>query len=252
MRSALKRAIAGTPLEPVARRWWRRLRQVGRPVPRNLRDNQLALAILSRVLQKDSTAVDIGASYGEMLDAIVHRAPRGRHFAFEPIPHVAEKLRQQFPGVEVHALALSDADGEAEFNHVVDNSGYSGLRRRSYPQEEMRIETLRVRTARLDDVLPPQQPVDFVKVDVEGGELQVFRGAERTLRTHKPVMLFEHGLGAADFYGTTPEMVYDFLVGGCGLRISLLEGWLQGAEPLSRDQFVDQFHGQNCNYVAHP
>jgi hypothetical protein len=46
-------------------------------------------------------------------------------------------------------------------------------------------------------------------------------------------------------------MVYDLLVGECGLRISLLRDFLAGGPPLSRDGFVAQFQGLNWNFIAH-
>ncbi|HLY39530.1 MAG TPA: FkbM family methyltransferase [Candidatus Binatia bacterium] len=50
------------------------------------------------------------------------------------------------------------------------------------------------------------------RLDVEGAELEVLRGAGRTLHRWKPYVVFEHGLGAADSYGTSPGMVHELLV----------------------------------------
>lgn len=252
MRTWVRKLVAGTALEPVARIWWRRLR-VGPERGRNARDNDLATRIMRRVLQRDSTWVDIGSSTGELLWHVLRRAPQGRHFAFEPIPEVAAGLRGRMPGnVEVQAIALSDHEGEAEFQHVVSNPGYSGLRRRVYPRPDEEVRTIRVRTARLDDVLPGDVWVRAMKVDVEGAELQVLRGAAHTLRAKRPYVLFEHGRGGADCYGTRPEQVYDLLVGECGLAVSLPADWLAGRPPLDRDGFIAQFGTDNCNFLAHP
>jgi FkbM family methyltransferase len=251
MMPLLKRLVVGTPLEPVARRMWRRVRP-----PRGDAgldpDDRLACEIMARVLRPDSNCVDVGCSTGKLLAHMVRLAPRGRHFAFEPIPAHAAELRRRFPGVSVHEMAVSDAPGEATFQHVVSNPGYSGLRQRTYPSTDEKIETLHVETVTLDSMLPPELPVHLLKVDVEGAELQVFRGATRTLRTHRPVVLFEHGRGGADHYGTTPEMVYDLLAGACGLRISILEDWLAGRPALDRTGFAAQFQGLHWNFVAHP
>ena len=67
--------------------------------------------------------------------------------------------------------------------------------------------------------MPKDFPIHFMKIDVEGAELQVLRGAIQTILKYKPVIVFEHGLGAADHYGTKPEDIYDFLVSECGLSI---------------------------------
>ncbi len=105
----------------------------------------------------------------------------------------------------------------------------------------------------LDNIIPEGLAVALIKIDVEGAELQVLRGALRTIRRSKPYVIFEHGLGAADFYGTTPEEVYDLLTARGGLRVSLMADWLAGRGPLSREQFCDQFQrAANFYFMAHP
>lgn len=46
-----------------------------------------------------------------------------------------------------------------------------------------------------------------MKIDVEGSELQVLRGAARVIRRDQPVIVFEDGRGAADLCGTRPDDV---------------------------------------------
>jgi FkbM family methyltransferase len=184
---------------------------------------------------------------------MIQLSPRGTHLAFEPIPAMAESLRREFPGARVYDLALSDVSGEATFRHVLNRPAYSGLKERSYPQAEVQIEVIPVRTVRLDELIPPDWPVRLIKVDVEGAELQVFRGAERTLRDHRPFVVFEHTRGAAEYYGTRPEMVYDLLARSCGLRISLLRSWLSGGAALSGGEFAEEFETtRNFYFLGHP
>jgi hypothetical protein len=67
------------------------------------------------------------------------------------------------------------------------------------------------------------------------------------------VVVFEHGLGAADFYGASPEHLHDLLSGECGLSVSLLHRYLLGRRPLSRSEFREQFErSRNYYFVAHP
>jgi hypothetical protein len=90
-------------------------------------------------------------------------------------------------------------------------------------------------------------------MDVEGGELGVFRGAIRTLRRTRPVIVFECGLGGADSYGAGPGEIFDLVTGAIGLRLSLLDAWLSGKDPLPRSAFVDQFERSiNFYFIAHP
>jgi FkbM family methyltransferase len=205
---------------------------------------------MARVLAPDSNCLDIGAYTGTILRIILRHAERGHHVAFEPLPHLAGQLRRDFPQVDVHELALSDTTGDTTFEYVVTNPGYSGLRRRTYERPDEEIRTITVRADRLDNVIPADQPIALVKVDVEGAELQVFRGAQRTLARCRPFVIFEHGKGAADHYGTTPADVYDLLAGECGLRISLMAGWLAGARPFTRSAFIHQCK-RDFYFVAH-
>ena len=199
-RGPLKRGLLATPL---GRPLLSLKRRFDAPeVRRDREDNELLLALLAEVLAPDSNCVEVGAHQGAILAEMVRLAPRGTHVAFEPLPHLAQDLHARFPGVEVHASALSDAAGEAEFVHVATRPGWSGFRERPYPADE-RVERITVPTERLDDVV--SGPVALVKIDVEGAERQVLEGARTTLVRDRPVVVFEHGLGSADHYGTEPR-----------------------------------------------
>ena len=244
--SLLRRMIRGSRVEPVARELvratWPRWRRV------DDRDTRCLRQLLTYVLREDSSCIDVGAHMGAVLYHLVRLAPQGHHHAFEPIPHLAAELRRLFPGVAVHEAAASDRSGEADFHHVVTNPGYSGIRRRTYLRDE-RVELIPVRLCRIDDVVPDDRRIDFVKIDVEGAELEVLRGAAGTLRRWSPYVVFEHGVGASDHYGTTPSAVHRFLVGECGLSIFDMDG----AGPFSEDEFAAVYaRNDRWNFLARP
>ena len=210
------------------------------------------IAVMERVLKPDSNCIDIGASRGELLKHMVRLSPRGTHFAFEPLPQFYHRLSKKFPGVRVYKLALSDTEGESAFQHVVTNPAYSGLRRRRYDRPDERVEEIRVQTNRLDNIVPPGLTFDFVKLDVEGGEFKVLSGSIKTLRRDRPFIVFEFGMGAADYYGTEPEALYRLLT-SVGLEVSLMADWLAGGSPLKADEFVKEFREyRNYYFLAHP
>ena len=248
----LKRIVRRTPLAGPARSLHRRLWP---PLAneRNALYDQEAAEVMARVLTSNSNCLDVGAHTGSILRIILRHADKGHHVAFEPLPHFAAGLRLDFPQVDVRELALSDTAGETTFEYVVTNPGHSGLRRRRYERPDEQIQTIIVRAARLDDLIPDDRPIALVKIDVEGGELQVFRGGVATLKRCRPFVVFEHGKGAAEYYGTTPAAVYDVLVEQCGLRVNLMKHWLQGARPFTRGGFVEHFdHGRDFYFLAHP
>jgi FkbM family methyltransferase len=253
MKARLKKLITGTRLELPARWAWQRLRPRGGTAEEVDPEDRWTIEILSRVLEADSNCVDVGCAKGKILQHMLRLAPQGVHYAFEPLPLDAEALRRRYPDARVFEIALSDVSGESTFHHVVTNPGYSGLRRRRYPTDREDVKIMRVRVDRLDDIISRTTRIRFIKIDVEGAELQVLRGAQRTLQRNRPYVAFEHGEGAAEFYGTTPHQVYAFLHETCGLHISLMPDWLAGRPPLERDEFVAQFGGgEHWYFLAHP
>ena len=213
----------------------------------DMRDNRLLHELLDELLEPDSDCVDIGANRGVVLTEMLARAPHGRHVAFEPLPELARELRTTFPRVDVHQAALSDRPGTREFVRVVDDPGWSGFRERPVPGAT-RTERIEVAVEVLDDALPADARPVLVKIDVEGAELEVLEGARRTLAEHRPVVVFEHGVGSADYYGTEPEHVHELLT-GLGYEISGLDG----DGPYDRAAFGAVFRaGARVNFAARP
>ncbi len=210
--------------------------------------------IIRRICKPDSHCIDVGCHKGEILDLFIAAAPKGRYYAFEPIPAMFADLQRKYAqnaNVQVYDCALSDAQGEAEFNHVLTNPAYSGLQKRQYDRKDEQDQRIKVRTERLDDILPAGSPkIDLIKIDVEGGELQVLKGATALLQRDKPVLIFEHGLGASDVYGTTPNDIFDLLT-ACGLRLFNLSEFLRPSpQPLSREALHKQFYGREHYYFV--
>jgi len=247
-----KHLVFGTALEPLARRVGARLS----PPPPPSEEDRLTEAILARVLRRTDTCVDVGCHEGSVLQAMLAAAPDGRHFGFEPLPDLAQLSRRRFrkhPSVEIHEAALSDRAGIRTFQHVRSNPAYSGFLRRRFDRAHESVAEIRVRTATLDQVLPLDVPLRVVKIDVEGAEVEVLRGAVETLRRHRPYVVFEHGLGAADVYGAGPEDVWRVLVDECGLQLGLLPSFLDGRPALDLDGFRRQFSEHLAYYfVAYP
>jgi FkbM family methyltransferase len=217
------------------------------------RYDELTVQVMRRVLEASSVCVDVGASSGALLQQMCALAPDGKHHAFEPLPSMAAALRDRFPAVEVHAVALADTNGESEFVHVVSNPAYSGLRVRRYDRPNEQLAKITVPTRRLDDVLPPDLPVSFIKVDVEGGEYGVLAGGIETLTRCKPVVAFEHGGGwTNESYGTNSGMLFELLQ-QAGLEVSLLDHWLAGRPEMNAEEFVHaQTVGGEYFFLAHP
>lgn len=245
-REIAKKAISAAPaLRPIAARLDYML--TGQ---KNLLYDERTIAIMRRVLKRDSIVVDVGTHEAELLRCAIRLCPLGPHYAFEALPELAAVLRSQLPDtVIVHQVALHDKDGPVDFFRNRTVSGRSGLRRTPYDQEHD-VEPITVPGGRLDDLLPSDTRVDLIKVDVEGAELLVFRGAVATLKRFHPLVIFEHGAGGADeSYGNTPEEVFD-LLSGLGYLLFTLAGFLHKEHALSRGEFGRLFHNGEYYFVA--
>ncbi|MDJ0616372.1 MAG: FkbM family methyltransferase [Calothrix sp. MO_192.B10] len=222
---------------------------------RNAYYDWLTTRILKRALHDDSICVDIGCHRGDILSLMLKYSPKGKFLAFEPLPIFYEYLLNNFhvPNVKIYDIALSDKKGITSFNYVVNNPAYSGLQKRQYINLDEKVVTIDVKTDTIDDIISNDEKISLIKIDVEGAELQVLKGGQHTIKRNQPIIIFEHGLGGSDFYGTQPEDIYDLLCLECGLKISLLDSWLNDYKSLSREEFTEQFYkGLNYYFIAHP
>ena len=207
-----------------ARGWVHALARKFRRVPmsewglRHQRDKRHTDVLLLRVLRGNSNCLDIGAHKGSFLRVFCELAPEGTHYAFEPLPELAGQLGAAFPRVRVVNCALSNRTGTATFYHVPQREAWSGLQQQKYPDNARPVE-IQVELKRVDDVVERDLRIDFIKIDVEGAELEVLQGAESTIKRCRPMVLFEHAKIHNENYRTTPDMIYDLLVGACGMEI---------------------------------
>jgi FkbM family methyltransferase len=160
---------------------------------------------LRRYLRPGSVFVDIGANFGmHTLVAASLVGPAGKVLSFEPLPRNAALLRRHIrlnrfrEIVQVFEEAVSDSPEPFTF-FSTDDADPLGLTASIAPGEA--AGKLRVANVRLDDVLPRlASQVDVIKIDVEGAEHAVLRGAVEILRRQRPVLIIEvHGYVLPDF-----------------------------------------------------
>ena len=253
---AIKRIIAWICMKIFGKvRWYGFLVKVGN-INKNSYYNLLTEIAMEKLLKPDSVCVDVGCSKGEILKLMMKHALRGRFFAFEPLPDHYANLVKNFPfeRVKIYNMALCDSKGISTFNYVVSNPSYSGLKKRPYDrpnEEDCRIE---VRTDLLDNVLKSASvsSVNLIKIDVEGAEYLVLKGAVDCIKANKPVIIFEHGQASAKTYGFTSNDLFSLLCNQLGLHIALIQEWLLGKPPLTQAQFCEQVDRKiNYYFVAY-
>ena len=144
------------------------------------------------------TVVDVGANRGQFALYALARFPSAHIIAFEPLPEPREQMMRLFQKqdrVEVVPVALGDNDGEGVMHLSAKDDSSSllaigGRQVSSFPgTEEIGTTVTRVRT--LDSVLADcelRRPA-LLKVDVQGFELPVLRGAEKTLESFDQILV---------------------------------------------------------------
>ncbi len=171
--------------------------------------------LIQTALKSGDSFWDVGANIGYFaLLAATVVGPQGCVVAFEPGPRAFQELQENiainnFGQVVAVPLAASDQVGSARLYLAKDQADtganlFQGGERRDWEE---------VRTIPLDIFWQqnPYPPPHFLKVDVEGAELAVLRGAATLLRDHAPLLLLEmedKTLGPA---GVSKQDIADFL-----------------------------------------
>jgi FkbM family methyltransferase len=252
----LKCLVIRTPLEQPAN-WIRHLsgRRQARRQPESrelLLESERIEQVLKRLIGKSWNCIDVGCHLGAMLSLLTRLAPDGKHLAFEPVPEKAALLRRKFPEVEVYQVALGETAGQVRFFENLTRSGFSGLSA-TPDATDVNVEFM-VDCKPLDHFWKPERPISFIKLDVEGSEYLVLRGAVDLLRHDHPVLLFESIPGGVEKLGGSRRGFFDFLTAELGYSIFTANDFLADANPLDWDHF-DQAHHYPflaLNYFAIP
>ena len=170
--------------------------------------------VLQALLRPGMRAADVGANVGLLTLAMaVAVGSSGRVRAFEPEARARRQLAKTLHLNGLRQVQLSDAAVGAEPGRLTFHEspviGHSSLY--DLPEDERGGErAVQVEVVRLDDAVPPGEPLDVVKIDVEGAELDVVRGMGRLLEENADIaVLAEYGpshlrrvgIAPADWFG---------------------------------------------------
>jgi FkbM family methyltransferase len=175
-------------------------------------------AFLDRILRPGMTFLDAGANEGIYTIFAARRLGReGTVWAFEPSRREVERLHYNVGLNElasrIFPLALADFNGQAELTvGGYEHPGLNTLGAFANQAVEMERKEL-VEVRRLDDVISDSPPprIDVMKLDVEGAELRLLRGAVSTLECYRPVVLFEVSESSLRLQDSSSEELVGFL-----------------------------------------
>ena len=218
---------------------------------KNLKYDRLTKKILKKALKKNYNCIDIGCHKGEILDLMLKYSPKGKHYGFEPIPNLFKELESKYKNkASIFPYALSNNNGITTFQFVKNAPAYSGIKKRKYNVANPGIKEIKVEMRTLDDIINFDEKIHFIKIDVEGGESDVMKGALNLLKANKPTIIFEYGKGAGDYYGTTPAELYNFISNEISLNIFTLSSYIKNKKPLSLNEFANYFNTNKEYYFV--
>jgi FkbM family methyltransferase len=172
--------------------------------------DQSMLPLILKHIIPGSTVLDVGAFIGDHTIAYARKVGQtGRVIAFEPSPEAFKCLKhnlKDFPQVDLRKECLSDESGTVSLSHVETNAGMTYAQKKKGRTKAITLDSLEL------------ERVDFIKIDAEGFEHNILKGAEETIRKFKPVMVIEivndyllkNHTSNNDVYIWLMEMGYDY------------------------------------------
>jgi FkbM family methyltransferase len=192
---------------------------------------------------QDWTLIDVGANEGDFIRASLRLATPAAVIGLEPLPAchpTLSKLFESIPAGQLLCAAAGAAVATLAFN-CTSNTKMSSLLvpeknlAHAYHEEDLLVrERIEVPVVRLDDVIPASANVGLLKVDVQGYEIEVFKGGTRVLGQTKAVLVevnfVPHYEGATLF-----DDLHSFLVAAGFSLYGISAPYIGGGRPLWAD-----------------
>ena len=178
--------------------------------------------VLQAYIRYNAIIVDVGAHCGQMAKLFCHMAPNGHVYAFEPGRYAWSLLTKtqqyhQFHNLTLINQGLSNTPQELILHTPIKKSGSVGFglssvghhqknRFNNFIQENITLTCL--------DIFKIQNNIaviDFIKIDIEGHEMKMLKGAINTLTDDKPTLLIEIDDNMLQHHGSTAKELLDFL-----------------------------------------
>jgi len=138
-------------------------------------------------IKRFRTYIDVGASIGNTCIPLIDKF--NKVVAFEPNPYSFNKLKV-YEKIESYNIALSNKKGIAKLVIPLDNPEHGSIAEERKKIWKKFSTSYDVMTEMLDSF--SFEDVDFIKVDVEQGELEVLQGSIQTIKKYKPMIMFEN------------------------------------------------------------
>ena len=145
------------------------------------------ISFLLRLVAKDKKVVDIGANVGFVSIPVAKALLSGEIIAIEPVPSTYSQLKanidvNRLTNVSARNFAIGSRDGELILDNTVETDDSSGFWRQV---DALSSTSITVPAISLDTVIQECRRIDLLKIDAEGMELEILRGAKDSLHPMK-------------------------------------------------------------------
>lgn len=207
----------------------------------DLHSRDFMLGQTGKFIKPMKTALDIGAAVG--MYSTYWAGYCSRVHSFEAVPAVYEQLRKledRFDNVKTHNIAVSDTVGETSFfvdDKRLSNSSFRDL----VGGQEITVKTTTIDNEGFEDV-------GFIKVDVEGHELEVLNGGLETIKRDRPVCMVEvypkfNNGPVSETFDFFFSKDYDAYYNIRGVGLQKLEGTTDGVNVASDEGLIQKHDG---------
>ena len=247
IRSQILAASRTIGVEPQLRALQRALEN--RSERQNRRDDEHLAIVLATILRPDSNCVDVGANVGAITDRVCKLAPEGTTSRSSRCPSSQSGSSSVIPRSMSIVVRSPIPRAPRTFVREVDAPTRSGFRRQNggdSPTVEFPVEV-----RRLDDIVPADTGVDFIKIDVEGAEGEVLRGAPDHRTVPPGHRLRARGQRGEELIGTPPDHPDSRAAASRAVGLAIFDFMADGNRGRSRrPRFDSGLPGKPCRRAA--
>ena len=208
---------------------------------------------LSKLIKTGDVCVDIGASFGWytiLFSKLVGN--KGHVYAFEPLPENYSVLENnikenQLNNITTFSIALGDTKKTTKL--YLPDIGVSGSLqlheyRNNYDEIKCEIDTF-------DSIAEKEKikRIDFIKADIEGGELAFLNGAINSIRTHMPILMLEIQEKSTNLFDYKPDDVFKFLENLNYKAYYIIEGSIENPKLRLVDRSSNKYPDYNFLFI---
>ena len=175
--------------------------------------------LVKKIIKNDMTVIDAGANFGWYslnFAKLIGNNSKSKIYSFEPIPKVYKELNlniklNQYKNIKTFNYAL----GSKNSNVKLGTPYFSFIGSSGATSEFLNFsKKINCKMFKIDTIvkLKKIKKIDFIKADIEGGELNLLKGAEKTLLSHKPKIFIEIVDIHCARFGHTQHDVIKFLI----------------------------------------